>query len=432
MYRLIAFLVGLTADLFYRRHQMGARIPDDGPVLIVANHPNALADPALLLRVTTRQIRSLAKEPLFRMPVIQWLVKGANAIPVYRAKDGFDTSKNAEVFRAVVDALAHGDVVALFPEGISHDEPGLQPLKTGAARMINDALARGDNAARVRVVPVGLTYRDKPAFRSDALVHVGEPIDARAFVDTLRARGEDPVRGLTDVIAERLRALTIDLERFEDAPLVDLVTLFLPASRAAHAPIDVANAARTLKTVDPERYASLKGALAAFHTRLKARGLDAAHLDIRYTPSVLLFYVVRHSLALFAGLPLFLVGTLAYGAPFFFLRAVPRVLKTPADTVATVRILGGLFIFPVWHLLLAIALVSTLPTRLGLPLSIALPFVALYAHAFFRRRKRMVRDAAAFFRLAFSPSERASLTEERERVRHEVALAERSLAQISS
>jgi glycerol-3-phosphate O-acyltransferase/dihydroxyacetone phosphate acyltransferase len=432
MYRLIAFLVGLTADLFYRRRQFGARVPDDGPVLIVANHPNALADPALLLRVTRRPIRSLAKEPLFRMPVIQWLVKGVNAIPVYRAKDGFDTSKNSEVFRAVVDALEHEDVVALFPEGISHDEPGLQPLKTGAARMIVDALSRGGRAARVTIVPIGLTYRDKPAFRSDALVHIGEPIDARAFVDALTAQDDDPVRGLTDAIAARLRALTIDLERWDDAPLVDLVTLFLPTSRAPHAPIDVANAARTLKSVDAERYASLKSALAAYHTRLAGRGLDAAHLDIRYTPTVLLLYVVRHTLALLAGLPLFLVGTLAYGAPFFFLRAAPLLMKTPADTVATVRILGGLFIFPIWHVLLTIALVSMLPTGVALPLSIALPFVALYAHAFYRRRKRMMRDAAAFFRLAFAKSERASLTEERERVRHEIALAERTLSQLSS
>ncbi len=66
-----------------------------------------------------------------------------------------------------------GGMVAIFPEGISHDEPSLQPLRTGAARIALSAAAAG--VADVETVAVTLIYDDKQRFRSRALVRVGAP-----------------------------------------------------------------------------------------------------------------------------------------------------------------------------------------------------------------------------------------------------------------
>jgi glycerol-3-phosphate O-acyltransferase/dihydroxyacetone phosphate acyltransferase len=72
--------------------------------------------------------------------------------------------------------LAGKALVALFPEGISHDESMLQPLKTGAAR-IALGTAVHDGVPGVVAVAVGLTYDAKARFRSRALVRVGEALE---------------------------------------------------------------------------------------------------------------------------------------------------------------------------------------------------------------------------------------------------------------
>ena len=91
---------------------------------------------------------------------------------MYRAKDGESTARNESSFRTCRLLLARRSLVALFPEGISHDESMLQPLKTGAAR-ISLGAAVDDAVPGVVIVPVGLSYDAKATFRSRALVHVG-------------------------------------------------------------------------------------------------------------------------------------------------------------------------------------------------------------------------------------------------------------------
>ncbi|HKX45300.1 MAG TPA: 1-acyl-sn-glycerol-3-phosphate acyltransferase, partial [Planctomycetota bacterium] len=130
MKRALVLLVRLATRLFYRQERLGRAVPADGPALLVANHPNGLLDPALVLSVTERDVLFLGKEPLFRMPVVGWLVRRLGVVPVHRAQDGADTAQNAAAFAAVHVALEHGGVVALFPEGRAHDEPSLQRLKT--------------------------------------------------------------------------------------------------------------------------------------------------------------------------------------------------------------------------------------------------------------------------------------------------------------
>src|ERR1019366_5033659 len=67
---------------------------------------------------------------------------------------------NESSFRTCRRLLAQRGQVALFPEGISHDESMLQPLKTGAARIALGA-AVDDGVPGVVVVPVGLSYDAK-------------------------------------------------------------------------------------------------------------------------------------------------------------------------------------------------------------------------------------------------------------------------------
>jgi hypothetical protein len=92
-----------------------------------------LVDPALVAWTAGRQVRFLAKAPLFTHPLIGWLVTAVGSVPVYRQQDDpRKVSQNVDSFRDVHRVLASGHVVGIFPEGISHSASRLAPLKTGA------------------------------------------------------------------------------------------------------------------------------------------------------------------------------------------------------------------------------------------------------------------------------------------------------------
>ena len=98
----------------------------EGSVIFVGNHPNGLVDPALVFMLAKRRVTFLAKAPLFSMPVLGWILKGLDSLPVLRKQDGADTAKNDGVLAATVAALVDGRAVSLFPEGKSHSEPQLE------------------------------------------------------------------------------------------------------------------------------------------------------------------------------------------------------------------------------------------------------------------------------------------------------------------
>jgi glycerol-3-phosphate O-acyltransferase / dihydroxyacetone phosphate acyltransferase len=162
---LIHFIFGVGISIFFKRIELynSENLPEKSGLIFVSNHPNALIDPALLFIALPRKIAFLAKSTLFKMPVIGYLVRTVGALPLYRQQDaGTDVSKNQETFAVARELLKKGGAIAIFPEGVSHDEPQLQPLKTGAARIALGAVSSGKNPASLdlQIVPVGLYYTE--------------------------------------------------------------------------------------------------------------------------------------------------------------------------------------------------------------------------------------------------------------------------------
>src|SRR4030095_9587808 len=177
--RIITSILRLALRIYFRRIEVAGleNVPRDQPVIFVLNHPNALVDPVFLLCFAPRKVSFLAKAPLFRMPVIGSLVRALDSLPAYRQQDaGEDVTRNRETFDAARKLLLNGGTIGICPEGVSHNEPRLKPLKTGAARIALGAASSGAQLD-VKIVPVGLYYTEKTTFRSSALLRFGEPIN---------------------------------------------------------------------------------------------------------------------------------------------------------------------------------------------------------------------------------------------------------------
>jgi 1-acyl-sn-glycerol-3-phosphate acyltransferase len=207
-----AFTTGLAwvmMRVFFRDIEVAGleRVPRGVPVVVVANHANSIVDPMLMLAFLGIKPRILAKSTLWRHPVIAPFLVVAGAIPVFRPKEA-NPARNVETFARCGEALAEGKAIALFPEGTSHDKPTLQPLKTGAARMVLQA-QDAHEGLQVLVLPVGLIYEAKDRFRSRVVVNVGEAIvPAPAATGSLSARAA-AARSLTRQIAEGLGRVVV-------------------------------------------------------------------------------------------------------------------------------------------------------------------------------------------------------------------------------
>src|SRR5229473_1313635 len=210
-------LFGLVLRIFFRRIEISglAHVPSDGPVIFVLNHPSGLIDPAFLLCLAPRRVAFLAKAPLFRMPVIAMLCRAFEAIPVHRRQDaGADPVANRQTFETARAVLASGGAIALFPEGASHSEPRLRPLKTGAARIALGAAA-GLTGPPIQIVPAGLYYRAQRTVPVRDEPTATRPSLAEEFA--VRRRLLEGYRAAQVQWPERCAALAARIERYEAA-----------------------------------------------------------------------------------------------------------------------------------------------------------------------------------------------------------------------
>ncbi|MCP3061875.1 lysophospholipid acyltransferase family protein [Myxococcus sp. K38C18041901] len=420
-YACVRAVVAVCLRLFYRVKVNASGAEPEGPVLFVGNHPNGLIDPGLVFILTRRKVTFLAKAPLFRMPVIGWLLKGLDALPVYRKQD--DPTKmggNEGTLDAAKGALVQGRAITIFPEGKSHSEPGLAELKTGASRIALSAVREG---APVRIVPVGLTYAEKHVFRSEVLIDVGPAIDATAFQPADAASEQESVRALTERIAEGLRAVTLNLEQWADLPLIQLAEQLFAFKQGGALDAERlrlwARGVQLFRTQEPERFEDLRAQLTSFKRRLDlVHATGPSDLALVYRPGNVTSFIVKNLLALVFGLPLFVLGLVLFWLPYQVPRAASR--KAELDVQATVKFLTGFVVMLVWWAALTVTAGVLGGAFLALFTFVAVPPLALFTLYFSERSDVLRRDVDVFFMLGNRARLKALLLADGERLATEV------------
>lgn len=421
-YRLVRATISFALQLFYRIKVIGQAEPGTGAVVFVSNHPNSLLDPALLLMAVRRPVTFLAKEPLFRTPGMGWLLRWLDALPVYRKQDHPEQmDKNEGTLEAAAGALLDGRAITLFPEGKSHSEPQLAEIKTGCARIALRAAGRG---VGVQIVPVGLTYAEKHRFRSAVLVEVGRPI-AVAPAGSGAENDVERVRHLTDEIASGLRQVTLNLERWEELPILDTAEALYSfrLGEREHMPDRLRRFARGMeifRAEQPERFEQLRGEVMEFRRRLELVHASPTDLAVQYRRSLVYPFIVRNTLALMFGFPLFAVGVLIFSPPFLLTRVVSRVVRVAPDRIATLKFVVALFMAPLWATVVAAACWKLAgPLAAVAALVAATPF-AVFTRYFLERRRAALRDVVTFLVLGSRARLKARLLVEGERLSREI------------
>jgi len=405
--------VRLVLGVFFRQVEVIGinRLPKTGATIFVGNHGNSLIDPALALGWLPTGVRFLAKSTLWRHPMVGPFVRLARAVPVYRQQDsGVDTSRNREMFSRCYEILSASGSIALFPEGMSHSEPQLQPLKTGAARLALGALRRHPGL-QLRIVPFGLHFEDRSRFRSAALIEIGGSVDVGEHHGAAGEADRDAVLGLTRRIEAALGRVTISYGSWEEAHLIRRgATLFSREDGGGAAGLAggltyqraFARAYDDIKTLHPEETASVRRALRDYDRRLALTGLRDRQVAAEYPRRLVVRFVLRHLLDLLVLLPVGFVGVLINWIPYRTPALVARLLPLDEDVRATYKLMISIFLFPlVWLGLCRLAQV-TWGWQAALVVSVVAPLSGYAALLLKERLGRLIAESRAYLVLRWT------------------------------
>jgi 1-acyl-sn-glycerol-3-phosphate acyltransferase len=427
-------LVGLfrrIIGIYFREIEVTGNLPgaDVGGRIFVSNHVNAIVDPILVLTTAPCPISPVAKSTLWKIPGLRALLTSVDAVPIVRRKDDptKEAASNDAVFDRVAAWLEGGGNILIFPEGVSHSEPRLVEVKTGAARML--ARAREKGARGLTFQAVALEFDARDIFRSRALLLYG-PVRQ---VDDFGLEGHELVTRMTAELRQDLSDLLVEGATWPDRLLIARVAEMLAheggdRSLSGWSSIgrQVKAARKALATLDEATVQRIAAAVDRYYARLGEEGLTDANVAIGGITAELrspgkppeegsagpsAIGTALRAAGLIALVPLALVGAVLYRIPY----QVPRIaarLVDEADEVSTYKLGAGLVVFPLWAagLITAAFLVLPLPLAiLGAAIAVTSPFAALYWLDVGPGIRRSLRLAARATRIDALKKERAEV-----------------------
>ncbi len=403
-----------------------------GGRLFVSNHVNAIIDPILVLTTARCEISPVAKTTLWKVPGFRSLLNAVDAVPIARRVD--DPKKtggsNDKVFEHVARWLNRGGNILIFPEGTSHNEPHLTPLKTGAARMLLQAVS-GAEAPRLTFQSVALEFDDREKFRSRVLLIYGPVRNVSDYVEgapqpkpniaapspiaqstgsaqspavaTTLVAALSPIASTDGIVAppvapppnetfiekitEQIRAdlseLLVEGATWDERRLITRVAEML-ANEAGERTLGSFNeigrkveASRKMLGGDVKTYQTIQRAVSDYYGQLHALGLKDE--DICHKKTLKMASLVSGLLLLFSA-PFAAIGMLLYAPPYWIIFLIASRIKS-RDETSTIKLGLGLVLYPLWFfsLIVAIALWARSPWNWAcLAMCVVTPAIAIY------------------------------------------------------
>ncbi len=336
----------------------GEFIPERGPILFVANHPNSIMDALVMGVVTKRKVNYIGHFGLFSNKLKSWFLSRCGVIPVYRRVDSPDKMvQNVSMFEACYRALEKGETIGIFPEGTSDMLRKVKKVKTGAARIVLETEERNEYELGLKVIPVGLHFFSRSRFRSKVLLNVGQPIDLSSFFKLNKEDSIEAVHGLTDEIQSNLEKLTVNIQHEElDGLVRDIEFLYrdeleiAAQGRSEDTDATVAEFVLTQKIADcveyfyardREKVEVLQDRVNLYKRKLKRLRLKDVMVRETSTFSALKKENLLVLLKSFFGFPIALYGAVNNLIPYFIAENVAKKFVDERTKILTALLLGG-------------------------------------------------------------------------------------------
>lgn len=349
--------------LYYRKVSYVYDEPPDfsSPVIIAANHQNALMDCLLTICGTKIQPVYLARADIFKRKWIAHLLRKLRIAPVYRMRDGRrNLQKNDETFDMATRLLASGGTLALFPEGAHNRREQMLPLKKGLAKI---ALRAWPDCENLKILPLGISYSNYDKTQSDARLHFGKAIELKRFANEFNQSENHLIAELNTSLEAEIKKRCIHIEDAENYPLLkqlrDTYVCGLSGKTYdIHSDFkqskDITEALNKLQLANPSGFLKIQESALSYFGMLNDTNCDDVALagNLLQRPTSTLSCLA----GLVVGFPFFAAGfafhLIPYGLPWLFTR---YRLKDP-QFISSIRFAAsGLLTFPPYYIFMFIS-----------------------------------------------------------------------------
>lgn len=354
--RIIKRIVAWMVVLIYHRVEVrqAQDLTEAGPELANSSHFGGFVDPLLLVYSMDRVPRFIARDVIWKFPPARWVMNWVGAIPVHKPEDKGSRTSNDQMFASTYKALHDEQLVCIFPEGITVDDPQIAAIKTGSARIALGA--RADGVKGIILLSAGIHYQNKAALRSDVFVDIGWPIDLDAEIGRYvepgtpeDASNREAVRRLTDDMEANLRRAAPDFEDWTTArTLSNAAAVALRPADGSGLKVGQGDRERLATMIDKSGHVeSVEDVMDTYQGDLDAMGFDdEAFVGGLNKFSVFSWYVIRTLVVGLLLLPFALVGFLINAIPMAIVWLIGRARVADA-MMATIKPLGALLAFAI-------------------------------------------------------------------------------------
>ncbi len=176
MYEFCCAVVRIYYKIFFRSRIYGREnVPKSGGLLICVNHLSN-NDAVLVGSNIKRRLRFMAKKELFKVPLLNVIVKKLGAFPIDRS------ISDIGAVRTALSILKGGDAMMIFPEGRRNKEFLPEKILPGAAMIAYKS--------NVPILPVYIDGKYKLFGRTD--VYYGKPVSPEEIGEMLKNAAENP------------------------------------------------------------------------------------------------------------------------------------------------------------------------------------------------------------------------------------------------
>lgn len=315
-----------------------------GPVMLASNHPGTLMDPINVAVLMNRRVHFLANASLFKSRFSNWFFSNFYCIKVERYVDtGGKPIDNKMAFMMASNFLTKGGCLYVAPEGGSYSGRFVKKMKTGAARIAFATEEANDFKLGLVILPIGLNYSDPGEFRSELLTVMGEPIKVADFKVEWEKDQKEAVQKLTLHLKEKLAENLIYAADEEEDELLKKAEILLASENSLDPKPAYFRSKKTLsyfqklRSEQPAVYQNFAEKINMYFEKIKK--IDVLDVSVKGNATVSI-------LMLIFTFPFFLIGYLLHFLPAFLTKKLSDKFSTDPVWIPTVKILGGLVIYP--------------------------------------------------------------------------------------
>ena len=365
IYRLLRKLIKVALFFFFKKIVVSGKqhMLHQGPLIIVANHPNTLMDPLIIASFMKQQIGFLGNAGLFSNSFLGKFLKYFNVIPVFRKKDIAPREKpnNKYSFSKCHEFLDEKGTMLIFPEGSSYYELKLREIKTGTARIALSYESLQGLDSNLKILPIALDYSDAIQFRSMVSVTIGEPISVQNYKKIYLENEIDGVLRLTETIRQKLDKYIPNTANKEQEQFLlkshKFYTTFNEPTTNLHSNpkqsllsrAQISKSLYFLNENNHKLYTNTETKVHLFFELLNKVKLTPGFFRDEFLQKNKYIVAFGYFLKFLLLAPIYIFGLLTNYAPYMLPFTIFKVLKLEIEYKTSVQMIVGLFTFPLFY-----------------------------------------------------------------------------------